>query len=177
MLFARSAEGAGRLPKLYETLQLFCKICDLIAYFAFVDSTLSGRAFELYIADTGLLCALLNIHTEEDLQRSPWAGAIWETFVFAQLRHRERRAARTGSLFFWRDRTREVDFVACSGGRIELFEAKWTELPSEADGVNLEFVSNAIGRGRIAGRTIVCRTPHSHLIGNGIRELSPADIK
>ena len=26
-----------------------------------------------------------------------------------------------------------------------------------------EFVSNAIGRDRIAGRTIVCRTPHSYL--------------
>jgi hypothetical protein len=34
----------------------------------------------------------------------------------------------TGSVFFWRDRTREVDFVADTGGRLELFEAKWTEL-------------------------------------------------
>jgi predicted AAA+ superfamily ATPase len=132
---------------------------------------------KLYLADTGLLCALLNIHTAEELQRSPWAGAIWETFVFAQLRHRERRAKRTGSLFFWRDRTREVDFVTDAGGKIGLFEAKWTELPSQADGANLEFVSNAIGRSRIAGRTIVCRTPHSHLIADGIRALPPTDLK
>jgi predicted AAA+ superfamily ATPase len=78
---------------------------------------------KLYIADTGLLCALLNIRSEEALRQSPTAGAVWETFVFAQLRDRERRAGRTGSLFFWRDRTREVDFVVDAGGRLELFEA------------------------------------------------------
>jgi len=70
---------------------------------------------KLYIADTGLLCALLNIRSEEALRQSPAAGAIWETFVFAQLRHRERLAGRAGSLFFWRDRTREVDFVVDAG--------------------------------------------------------------
>ncbi len=39
------------------------------------------------------------------------ASGSRERFVFAQLRGRERRAGRTGGLFFWRDRTREVDFV------------------------------------------------------------------
>jgi predicted AAA+ superfamily ATPase len=80
----------------------------------------------LYLADTGLLCALLNIRSEEALRQSPAVGTVWETFVFAQLRDRERRGGRTGSLFFWRDRAREVDFVVDTGGRIELFEAKWT---------------------------------------------------
>ena len=36
---------------------------------------------KLYLADTGLLCALLNIRSEEALADSPWAGAVWETFV------------------------------------------------------------------------------------------------
>jgi predicted AAA+ superfamily ATPase len=67
---------------------------------------------------------LLNIRTEEALQQTPMSGAVWETFVFAQLRDRERHAGRTGSLFFWRDWTREVDFVMDAGGRMELFEAK-----------------------------------------------------
>jgi hypothetical protein len=61
--------------------------------------------------------------------------------VFAQLRSRERRAGRTGSLFFWRDRAREVDFVVDVGGHLELFEAKWTELPNAGDTVNLDFVA------------------------------------
>ena len=75
----------------------------------------------------------------------------------AQLRHRERRAGRVNSLFFWRDRTREVDFVADAGGRLELFEAKWTELPDETDAVNLAFVRDAVGRSRVARSAIVCR--------------------
>lgn len=65
-----------------------------------------------YFCDTGLLCALLNVRSETALLESPWAGAIWETFVFAQLRQREQGAGRAGSLFFWRDLTREVDRAA-----------------------------------------------------------------
>lgn len=131
---------------------------------------------KLYLSDTGLLCALMNIGSEAALRRSPSAGAIWETFVFAQLRHRERRAGRAGSLFFWRDRTREVDFVAEAGGRLELFEAKWTELPAAADTVNLGFVREAVGKSRIAGGAVVCRAPNSFPLPNGFRALSIADL-
>lgn len=116
---------------------------------------------KLYLADSGLLCALLNVRSEAALRQSPAAGAIWETFVFAQLRRREQRAGRIGSLFFWRDRTREVDFVAEAGGRLELFEAKWTELPAAADTVNLAFARKVIGASRVAGGAIVCRAPHA----------------
>ena len=115
---------------------------------------------KLYLADTGLLCALLNIRSEEALRQSPAAGAIWETFVFGQLRHRERLAGRTGSLFFWRDRTREVDFVVEAGGRLELFEAKWTELPTASDATNLEFVRSTMPPSKISGGAIVCQTAH-----------------
>ena len=116
---------------------------------------------KLYLADAGLLCALLNIRSVEALRQSPAVGAIWETFVFAQIRDRERRAGRTGSLFFWRDRTREVDFVVDTGGRLELFAAKWTELPDAGDTVNLDFVRNVVGKSRVAGGAIVCRTANS----------------
>ena len=131
---------------------------------------------KLYLADKGVLCALMNIGSEEALRRSPSAGAIWETFVFAQLRHRERRAGRAGRLFFWRDRTREVDFVAEAGGRLELFEAKWTELPSAADTVNLGFVREVVGKSRIAGGAVVCRAPNSFPLSNGFRALPVADL-
>lgn len=131
---------------------------------------------KLYFADTGLLCALLNIRSEADLLRSPAAGAVWETFVFAQLRDRERRAGRVGSLFFWRDRTREVDFVADAGGRVELLEAKWTELPDSGDTVNLDFVRNAMGKSRVAAGAVLSRTRNSFPLGNGFRALSISEI-
>ena len=131
---------------------------------------------KLYLADTGLLCALLNIRAEDALRHSPSAGAVWETFVFAQLRHRERLAGRAGSLFFWRDRTREVDFVTDAGGKLELFEAKWTELPTAGDAVNLTFVREMLGRSHLSGGAVVCRAPNSFTLPNGFRALNVADI-
>jgi predicted AAA+ superfamily ATPase len=131
---------------------------------------------KLYLADTGLLCALLNIHSERDLRQSPAVGAVWETFVFAQLRHRERKAGRTGSLFFWRDRTREVDFVVDAGGRAELFEAKWTELPDIGDTVNLEFARNSMGMANVTGGAVVSRTPNGFPFANGFRAVAISDL-
>ena len=128
------------------------------------------------MADSGVLCALLNITSEEALRQSPTVGAVWESFVFAQLRHRERLAGRAASLFFWRDRTREVDFVIDAGGRLELFEAKWTELPSQADGVNLEFVRTVVGTRRVSAAAVVCRARQSFPLAGGLRALSVTDI-
>jgi len=132
------------------------KICDGIVYFD--------------------LCALLNIRSEDALRQSPAVGAVWETFVFAQLRHRERRSGRVGSLFFWRDRTREVDFLAENGGRVELFEAKWTELPSATDAVNLEFVRNVMGKSLVVRSGIVCRASNSFPLQAGARVLPVTEI-
>ena len=131
---------------------------------------------KLYLADTGLLCALLNIASAEALIDSPSAGAVWETFVFAQIRHREQVTRRTRSLFFWRDRTREVDFVVESGGHVELFEAKWTEVPDERDAVNLRFVRDAIGRTPVARAEVVSRAPHRFPLAAGIHATGVKDL-
>ena len=48
--------------------------------------------------------------------------------------------------FAWRHRTREVDFVVEVAGRLELFEAKWAEIPAAGDAVNLEFVRSVVGK-------------------------------
>jgi hypothetical protein len=103
-------------------------------------------------------------------------GAVWETFVFAQLRDRERLAGRAGSLFFWRDRTREVDFLVDAGGRLELYEAKWTELPDTGDTVNLEFVRNVVGKSRLAGAAVICRAANGFPLANGIRALPVTEL-
>ncbi|MGA2251476.1 ATP-binding protein [Terracidiphilus sp.] len=131
---------------------------------------------KLYFADTGLLCALLNVRSETALRQSPAIGALWETFVFAQLRDRERRAGRVGSLFFWRDRTREVDFLVDAGGRLELYEAKWTELPDMGDTVNLDFVRNVVGKSRVAAGAVLSRSPNSFPLANGFRALSITEL-
>jgi len=101
---------------------------------------------------------------------------VWETFVFAQLRERQRRAGRMGSLFFWCDRTRKVDFAVDIGGRLELFEAKRTEVPAAVDAVNLDFVRNVAGRSRIASGAIICRTSNGFPIADGLPALSVTEL-
>jgi predicted AAA+ superfamily ATPase len=132
---------------------------------------------KLYLSDTGLHCALMNIRSESALALSPAAGAVWETFVFAQLRHRERRAGRVKSLFFWRDRSREVDFVVDNAGRVELYEAKWTELPALSDAVNLKFLRQILGDARYASGAVVSRARNSYPIDHGFRALTVTDLE
>ena len=52
-----------------------------------------------------------------------------------------------------------MDFVVDVGGKLELFEAKWTELPAASDAVNLDFVRKVVGKARIAERRR--RLPHA----------------
>ena len=39
-----------------------------------------------------------------------------------------------------------MNFLVDIGGPLELFEAKWTEVPAAADAVNLDFVRNVAGK-------------------------------
>jgi predicted AAA+ superfamily ATPase len=113
---------------------------------------------KLYLADTGLLCFLVNIRTADDLLASPYRGAVWETFVFAELRKRQTRAAGSWELFFWRDRQREVDFLVHRGGRFSLLEAKWTETPGPREAANMQYLAEVLGPSRVLDMQIVCRT-------------------
>jgi len=70
-----------------------------------------------------------------------------------------------------------VDFVVDAGGRLELFEAKWTELPDAGDTVNLEFVRNVAGKSRGSSSAVVCRTPNSFPFQNGFRAIPVTELE
>ncbi len=73
-------------------------------------------------------------------------------------------------------RCRQVDFVVDTNGRLELFEAKWTELPDAGDTVNLVFVRNVVGKSRVAAGALVCRTPSGFSLTSGFRALSVTEL-
>jgi len=75
------------------------------------------------------------------------------------------------------DRTREVDFVIDIGGKLELYEAKWTELPSASDAVNLDFVRNIIGKARITTGAVISRTPNGFPLPNSFRAMPLTVLK
>ena len=70
-----------------------------------------------------------------------------------------------------------MDFVVDVGGRLELLDAKWTELPAESDAVNLAFVRGVVGKASVSGGSLVCRTPSSYPLGDGLRATSVVELE
>jgi hypothetical protein len=79
-------------------------------------------------------------------------------------------------VYFWRDRTREVDFLVEAGGRVELFEAKWGEIPDVRDAVNLAFVRNILGSGMVSNAAVVCRAAHGWPLAPGLHAAPVSEL-
>jgi predicted AAA+ superfamily ATPase len=135
---------------------------------------------KVYVQDPGLLSFLLGLD-EASLGSSPLRGAVWESFVFAELRKRNEASRRPGKFWFFRDQGgREVDFLLERGGVLELIEAKWGEGPSEGEGLPIAAVAEALGRhsvtSRAGGRWIVSRTASPYPLPDGTRVVNPLGL-
>ncbi|MCU0664443.1 MAG: ATP-binding protein [Myxococcota bacterium] len=132
---------------------------------------------KLYFSDTGLLCYLLGI-TPQTLATSPFVGAIFETFVFSELRKAARLSPRPVSLWFYRDKQQlEVDFLVLGGGQGQLVECKWTEHPDDSDTKNLRRVARIVEDKKYPdfARTssfVVARPHNEYLIDEQVRAVS-----
>lgn len=91
---------------------------------------------KLHFNDSGLCAFLMGLQTLEDLHSSPLAGALWETAVFTEIR---KYLARKGNwqLAYWRDRTKEADYLFHRAGHIRIADAKWTENPTSSGKLSL----------------------------------------
>ena len=85
---------------------------------------------KLHFQDSGLCAFLMGMHSVTGLHDSPLAGALWETMVFSEFHRLIAAGVGTWQLAFWRDRTKEADFLLHRAGRIMLADAKWTQHPS-----------------------------------------------
>lgn len=137
---------------------------------------------KLYFHDTGLLCHLLGI-TEQNLLDSPFLGAIWETYVFTELRKFLSTADTPYSLWFYRDsQNLEVDFLLLQGGNAILMEAKWHEIPTKKDANPIWKLMNIGREQKIADLNntrgfIICRSPEKHPLGENTSGVSVFSIK
>jgi predicted AAA+ superfamily ATPase len=114
---------------------------------------------KLYFLDTGLCSHLLGIRTAADLRESPHTRALWETYVHAELRRLAAVTSPQAELAFWRDRTKEADFLVPTARGLVLVDADWTELPPTAAVSRLLRIRSAIGADVVAAMAIACRTP------------------
>ncbi|MBK8246875.1 MAG: ATP-binding protein [Gemmatimonadetes bacterium] len=80
---------------------------------------------KLHVIDSGLACYLLGIRSPEQLQSHPQRGAIFESWVAAELLKQGAHAGSAVSLWHYRDATRlEVDLVIDAPPDVVLVEAK-----------------------------------------------------
>lgn len=114
---------------------------------------------KLYFLDTGLCAHLLGIRSAAELAASPHAPALWETCVHGEIRRLARAATPAVEPAFWRDRTKEADFILPTPRGLAVLDAAWTEFPSTADVRRLLRIREAIGPETVGTVGMVCRTP------------------
>lgn len=80
---------------------------------------------KLYFLDSGLLCHLLGIDNVGLLARSPFAGAVFESFVASEIVKTQLNRGKRREIYFFRDEQGlEVDFMVPVGsGELLLLEA------------------------------------------------------
>jgi len=135
---------------------------------------------KVYFRDSGLLCHLLGLD-EDSLSRSPFLGAVWEGFVFAELRKLAAPLERHGKFWFYRDQSGcEVDFLYEKGGKLDFIECKWTEHPDRDDGRNIIKISGELEGSDSPERPgqgyIISKSPDIYRLGGKLQVLCPADL-
>jgi uncharacterized protein len=131
------------------------------------------KAPKLFFLDTGLCAALLGIRDEQHLAASPHAAALWETAVHAELRRLLAATAPQAELAFWRDRTKEVDFVLPTRRGLALLDASWTEFSPPGTASRLLRIRDLVGPGQVATLAVVCHSPH----GQSLRQPAGPDVE
>lgn len=89
---------------------------------------------KIYIRDSGILHALINVPTATDLQAHPKIGASWEGFGIEQILHI------TGDLdaYFWATHSgAELDLLVFHQGKRLGFEFKYSDKPSTTKSMHI----------------------------------------
>lgn len=80
---------------------------------------------KLYFYDTGLLCALLDLHSADQIANHYLRGHIYENFVVAEALKARYNAGLRPNAFFWRDSSgHEIDLLIENGVDIRAVEIK-----------------------------------------------------
>ena len=128
------------------------------------------KAPKVYVRDTGLLHALLNLVTLRDIEGHPQLGASWEGFIVAQII--QQLGARSDESHFWRTHTgAELDLLVVRG-RLRLgFEVKRTSAPAITPSMR-----SALHDLKLKSLTVVYAGTGSYALANRIRAVGAAGL-
>ena len=80
---------------------------------------------KIFFYDTGLLCALLNINTSEQIGTSVFKGNVFENFVISEIAKNINNTGTNTQMYFWNERNKkEIDLILDYGDRLSLVEIK-----------------------------------------------------
>ncbi len=112
---------------------------------------------KVYFNDTGLVAWLLGLN--DSFAAGPFGGALWETFIFAELRKRRSQTGGRKEIFFYRDsQSLEVDFILTGSEPVAL-EVKSASEVREDRLNNLRrfgILANESGTPTLEGLTLAC---------------------
>jgi uncharacterized protein len=131
---------------------------------------------KVYLADSGLACHLLGIDKEAELVRSPFAGALFEGFLAAEMVKAQVNTGRRRELYYFRDEQGlEVDFVVPGrGDSLTLVECKAGSTVVPAMAASMQRLAETVKkkRPRVSGLNLflVHQAPRS---GSRIKAVAP----
>lgn len=83
------------------------------------------KTSKIYFNDIGLLCYLLGIKTETDLENHYAKGSIFENLIILELLKNSINESTKSKFYFWRDASQnEVDLIIETGTKVEAIEIK-----------------------------------------------------
>ncbi len=124
----------------------------------------------VYLADTGILHALLNLPDREGVEGHPRVGASWESFAAAAVRRR--LGARGDECYFWATHAgAELDLLVVRGIRRYGFEIKRTAEPRVTKSMRI-----AMEDLRLPELTVIHAGKDSFPMSKGIRAVALARV-
>ncbi len=118
------------------------------------------KAPKIYFRDTGLLHALMDVRTQEQLATHPRAGASWEGFALEQVL----RLAQPQQAFFWATHQgAELDLLLVRGSQRIGVEFKRADAPRVTPSMRI-----AIDDLKLDALYVVHPGPHRYPLGKGI---------
>ena len=128
------------------------------------------RSPKVYIADTGILHALLGLSTREAVLSHPKVGASWEGFVIQQIV--QLLAAPPEQCFHWSTHSgAELDLLVVAGNRRYGFEVKRAEAPRPTASMRSAFQSLGLDR-----MDVVHAGTQTYAMAPGMRALPAARL-
>lgn len=138
---------------------------------------------KIYLADSGLACHLLGIETKAELDKSPFAGALFEGFIAAEIVKAQVNAGWRRELYYFRDEQGlEVDFLMpVRAGAVRLVECKASSTVTPSMAAPMQRLAEAMKAKRRKIEMILVHQPSktpavTRAVSPGVRALAWPDF-